>query len=138
MTKPSTQCCFKIASIALCLELFQTKIIFNFSFSKLISIGSTEPRCHHKTYRYKRQYNIIFFFYPFWKSISNNNHISLFEKRKVDIFQKYSKRGFFFYAWCTLRANELLKKHMISSIIGDMLKLLYKSRLKTNTAIIFA
>lgn len=131
MTKPSTQCCFKIASIALCLELFLTNIIFNFSFSKLISIGSTEPRCHHKTY------NIIFFFYPFWKSISNNNHISLFEKRKVDIFQKYSKRGFF-YAWCTLRANELLKTHMISSIIGDMLKLLYKSRLKTNTAIIFA
>lgn len=62
MTKPSTQCCFKIASIALCLELFQTNIIFNFSFSKLISIGSTEPRCHHKTYRYKRQYNIKKYF----------------------------------------------------------------------------
>lgn len=61
MTEPCTQCCFKIASIALCLELFQTKIIFNFSFSKLISIGSTEPRCHHKTYRDKRQYNIKFF-----------------------------------------------------------------------------
>lgn len=136
MTEPCTQCCFKIASIALCLELFQTKIIFNFSFSELISIGSTEPRCHHKTYRDKRQYNIIFFFYPFWKSFSNNNHISLFEKRKVDIFQKYSKRVFF-NDWCTLRANELLKKHIISSIICDMLKLLYKSRLKTNTAIIF-